>query len=186
MRHLLKLSFFSLLALLSISSCDKDDPDVVDPPELITTVNVTLTPSIGGAAVNLSFQDLDGDGGDDPIVSGGTLSANTNYVGTIDLLNESVSPTESITEEIEEEDEDHQFFFNSDIADINILYNDQDDNSQPVGLSFIMDTGAEATGNMTITLRHEPNKSGEGVAAGEIANAGGETDIEVTFPIDVE
>ena len=37
-----------------------------------------------------------------------------------------------------------------------------------------------------MTLRHEPAKDASGVAAGDITNAGGETDIEVTFDVTVE
>ena len=35
-------------------------------------------------------------------------------------------------------------------------------------------------------LRHKPNKSGNGVQSGDITNAGGETDIVVTFELDVQ
>ena len=41
------------------------------------------------------------------------------------------------------------------------------------------------TGNLTIILRHDLDKNGAGVSSGNIANAGGETDIEVVFPIQV-
>ena len=42
----------------------------------------------GAVPVVLSFTDLDGDGGNAPVINGGTLQANTTYTGTIDLLNE--------------------------------------------------------------------------------------------------
>ena len=47
-----------------------------------------------------------------------------------------------------------------------------------------MTTGSMAnpSATMTVILRHEPNKAGAGVSDGDITNAGGETDIEVTFP----
>jgi hypothetical protein len=35
-------------------------------------------------------------------------------------------------------------------------------------------------------LRHEPNKDALNVASGEITNAGGETDIEVSFPVTIK
>ena len=56
----------------------------------------------------------------------------------------------------------------------------------PVGLSSTVTTTDAGSGNVTVVLRHEPDKSGDGVAAGDISNAGGEIDIEVTFAIDVE
>ncbi len=184
------LLLFSLVLSVSFlfTACDKDDPIIIpNGGELITTLNYTLTPTAGGAATTLSFRDLDGDGGNTPTITGGTLSANQTYSGTLELLNESITPTENITEEIEEEDEAHQFFFQTSISDLSIIYGDQDADGNPVGLSSTLNTGGTtSSGSLTIILRHEPNKSASGVSDGDIANAGGETDIEVTFPIDVQ
>jgi len=185
LRNIFPLSLLLLTALF-FSACEKDDPDVDPPLEVITTVNYTLTPDGGGAAVVLTFSDSDGDGGNAPVITGGTLEANQSYTGGLELLNESTSPTEDITEEIREEDLEHQFFFQSDLSNLTVAYNDEDADSNPVGLSSTITTGDPESGTLTITLRHEPNKSGEGVSDGDITNAGGETDIEVTFPIDVQ
>jgi len=170
---------------LLFSACKKD-PVIPPGEELITTLNYTLTPTDGGAAVTLSFKDVDGDGGDAPTITGGTLAANKTYTGALDLLNESESPAESITEEIQEEDEEHQFFFQSDISGLSISYGDQDANGNPLGLSSTLSTADAGSGSITIILRHEPDKSAAGVADGDITNAGGSTDIEVTFPVDVQ
>lgn len=182
------LPFVGMLfaASLIFSACKKDDPEVVIPPELITSLNYILTPTGGGAPITLSFKDLDGDGGNAPTVNGGTLSANQTYSGALELLNETESPAESITEEIQEEDQEHQFFFQSNTANLNIAYNDQDPDGNPIGLSSTLTTGAPATGTITIILLHEPKKFAAGVSDGDITNAEGETDIEVTFPIDVQ
>jgi len=171
---------------LFFTSCDKDDPVVPPDVELITTVNYTLTPMLGGATITLSFVDLDGDGELAPIIVGGTLEANQTYTGSLELLNELESPAENITEEIAEEDEEHQFFFQSNVANLSIQYGDQDADGNPIGLSNTLRTGDAASGSITITLRHEPNKSAANVSTGDITNAGGETDIEVTFPIEVQ
>lgn len=182
--------FFLLAAIaftsITFTACEKEDPDIDNEEELITTLNYTLTPSNGGTAITLTFVDLDGDGGDAPTITGGVLAENQTYSGALKLLNESESPAESISEEIEEEDEDHQFFFASNISDLTVTYSDQDSLGNPIGLSSSLTTGNAAAGSLTITLRHEPNKSGSGVSGGDITNAGGETDIEVTFPIDVQ
>ncbi len=178
--------FLTVILVLLMTSC-KDDPDIINGEEVITTLNYTLTPDDGGTDVVLSFRDLDGDGGNDPVVTSGTLSANQTYTGSITLLNESVTPAENITEEIEEEDEDHQFFFQSSLSNVTVAYTDQDSDGNPIGLSSTLTTGAaSAAGTLTIILRHEPIKTASGVANGEIANAGGETDIEVAFTIDVQ
>lgn len=176
----------TLFVALAFTACEKDDPVVPNEEELITTVNYTLTPADGSAAITLSFVDLDGDGGDAPSITGGTLSANQTYSGSLELLNEAESPSENITEEIEEEDVDHQFFFQSDVSNLTIAYNDMDGDGNPVGLRTTLTTGDATSGSLTIILRHEPSKSATGVSDGDITNAGGETDIEVTFSIDVQ
>ena len=172
--------------LLLATACDKDDPEIPIEPEIITTVTYTLTPTSGGSSIILKFVDLDGDGGSAPVITGGTLNANETYTGNLDLRNESLSPVESVTEEIKEEDDEHQFFFESTISDLLVSYNDQDENGNPVGLNSTLTTGDAATGSLTIILRHEPDKLASGVSGGDITNAGGETDIEVTFPLDVQ
>lgn len=176
----------AFVAAISFSSCDKDDPVIENEEELITTLNYTLTPTDGGAAIVLTFQDLDGDGDMAPMVSSGILAAGKTYNGVLELLNEAESPSENITEEIEEEDEDHQFFFQTDIAGLVVAYDDTDADGNPVGLKTTVTTDAAASGSLTITLLHEPVKAADGVSDGELANAGGEVDIEVVFPIDVQ
>lgn len=179
-----KLSFLLFLAILAISAC----VEPVDPEEgeLITTVTYTLTPNGGGTPVVLSFQDLDGDGGDPATITGGTLVANETYSGRLALMNESESPAEDITAEIQEEDEDHQFFFESAVNGLMVAYADQDDDGNPIGLNTTLTTGAGGSGTLKITLRHKPEKTASGVADGDITNAGGESDIEVTFSVDVQ
>ncbi len=178
----LLLSFF---ALLSLPACN-DDEGPEDPEEVITTLNYSLF-TTSGQVVTLSFSDLDGDGGNDPVISGGTLMANTTYIGTADFLNESVTPVEIVTEEIEEEDDEHQLFFiPSSSLNATVTYSDMDDDGNPIGLSSTLVTGEASDGQLTIILRHQPDKAAEGVAAGNIENAGGETDIEVTFDVTIQ
>ncbi len=173
-------------SLLCLSSCDDDDPVIPNDEELITTLTYTLSPTNGGADVVLSFSDLDGDGGNPPIITGGTLANNTTYTGTLALSNESESPAEDITAEIRAESEDHQFFFSDAGTNITIEYADEDPAGNPVGLITDVSTGDADVDVLTITLRHLPEKTASGVAAGDITNAGGETDIEVTFQVIVQ
>lgn len=184
MNKLLFLLFASSLAFTFTSCGDPDTPDD-ETEEVITTLNYTLTSSTG-ETVLMSFQDLDGDGGMEPTISGATLAANEIYTGSMELLNESLPETEDITEEIREEDDEHQLFFTSTVPGLTVTYNDEDDNNNPVGLATTLSTAAAGTGALTITLRHKPDKSADGVSTGTIANAGGETDIEVSFNIDVQ
>ena len=97
-------------------------------------------------------------------------------------MNETESPAEDITEEVEEEDEEHQFIFVASGAISGVTYSDQDGDGNPVGLSFELSTGDAGSGSLQITLRHEPTKPNDGTLAG----AGGETDIAQTFNLTVE
>ena len=46
--------------------------------------------------------------------------------------------------------------------------------------------GAASNGTVVVTLRHQPDKTASGVSSGDITYAGGETDIEVSFPLVIE
>ena len=180
----MKFFKYALLAsTLIFASCSDDDdtPEPVNEEEVITTLTVTL--DSGSDTVVMQYQDLDGDGPDAATVTvSGSLSANTTYDGSIILLNETESPAENITEEIEEDDLDHQFFYTVGSGlDVVAEYGDADSQGNPLGLSFILNTGVASSGGLTFTLRHEPNKPNTG-----LENAGGETDIEVTFDVTVE
>ncbi len=70
----------------------------------------------------------------------GNLSSNTTYSGSIELLNEAETPAEDITEEVTEEKEEHQFFFTVGGSITEVIYTDEDDNGDPVGLSFALTT----------------------------------------------
>ena len=186
---LLALGVFSMLF---ITSCEKDEPDdpiIPNEQEVITTLNYTLTPE-SGTPIILSFRDLDGDGGNEPIISDGTLASGMSYIGSMELLNELEDPAEDITLEVAEEQLEHQFFyetsFPTELSDVNIAYNDLDEEGNPIGLSTVLTTGEMGSGTITVTLRHEPNKDAAGVSSGDIANAGGETDIEVTFNVEIQ
>jgi len=185
------MKFKSVLLLLFVNlvmltSCKKEDPVIPNEEEVITNVNYTLTPDGGGIPVVLSFQDLDGDGGMLPTITGGNLTTNTSYKGVLELFNEQATPIENVNPEILAEAEDHQFFFQTSVSGLTVAYDDQDANNNPLGLKTTLTTTDAGSGTITITLRHEPNKSASGVAGGDISNAGGETDIEVSFAIDVQ
>ena len=184
------LRLYYLLCLLIpvalFTACDDDDPEIDNEEEVITTLIYTLTPDGGGAPVVMTFRDLDGDGGNAPTITGGTLQNNTNYSGALTLTNETETPAEDITAEVRTEDDEHQFFFSVSNDILTVTYGDMDGNSNPLGLVTTVATTNTGNTDMTIVLRHEPDKSAAGVADGDITNAGGETDIEVTFPVVVQ
>ena len=189
MKKINSILVLSVLSIVFFSSCKKDDPKepvIPNEEEVITTLNLTLTPVGGGTPVEFKFKDLDGDGGNPPVISVGKLDTNTQYTGSIALYNELESPADTITLEVEEEADEHQFFFQSTANGLTVAYDDADDNGKPLGLATTLTTQGASTGTLTITLRHEPIKDAAGVSMGDITNAGGETDIEVTFDVGIE
>lgn len=183
MKNLFILFAFTLF----LTACTKEDPVVPNEEEIITTVIYTLTPKGGGTPIELKFQDLDGEGGNPGTANSATLRAGTQYDGVLRFVNESESPAEEITEEVEEESNEHQVFFKtSSTLNVSVSYADTDSDGKPLGLKSVLAANTSSTGNLTITLRHEPNKGAMGVAGGDITNAGGETDIEVSFAITVQ
>lgn len=185
-----KINYALLISILvlSFSACEDDDDDVLAPPipneeEVITTLRFILTPDSGGQVASFIFQDLDGDGGNIPVITFDTLNANTSYTASVQFLNELENPAEDITVEVKEEDLEHQVFYDTDLSGLTITYLDQDPNGNPLGVDTKAETTSPESGTLTITLRHEPNKDAPGVSNGDITNAGGETDIEVSFPI---
>ncbi|QCE42797.1 type 1 periplasmic binding fold superfamily protein [Psychroserpens sp. NJDZ02] len=191
MKNLKQLSL-ALLALVVFTACSNDDdstnPEPVNEEEVITTLTATLTPVGGSEAITLEYRDLDGDGPDAPVYDiSSPLALNTTYNGTLVLLNETVSPAELINEEIEEESNDHQFFYSTSNDMATFTYLDVDGNGDPLGLAFTLTTvDADTEGDLTIILRHEPSKSADGVAGGDITNAGGATDVIAIFPIEIQ
>jgi len=169
-------------------SDEPEDPIIENESELITTVIYELISDSKADTLQLTFRDVDGDGGMAPEITADTLKANTNYTGLIKLLDESGEDTEDITVEVSAEGEEHQLFYAAQPDSVTISYNSAnvDGNGNPVGISTQLSTRGAFQGSLTITLRHEPDKFADGVADGEIENAGGETDIEVEFPLVVE
>jgi hypothetical protein len=173
------ISTYGMLVTLLLSAC-KDDPQPVNEEEVITTVIVDLVPQSGGAEIRLKWYDENGDG--NPVItpSVATLTTGTVYDAQIILMNETVSPAEDITEEIETEGEDHLFCFTVAGADVTIAYEDADGSGDPIGLSTAWTAGAAGNeGSLTLVLRHQPGQK-DGTCPGA-----GETDIEVSFPIRV-
>ncbi|WP_299781548.1 type 1 periplasmic binding fold superfamily protein [uncultured Formosa sp.] len=180
-----KLFTVALFATILFTSCSSDDdtPEIVNEEEVITTLTVTLVPSGTGEVVTLQTQDLDGDGPDDPVITvSGNLTSGETYQGSIVLLNETIDPAEDVTEEVEEESDDHQFFYTiGSSLDVTTAYTSYDEDGNPLGTEFTLTTGAASSGNLTFTLIHQPTKPNSG-----LSDAGGETDAEATFSVTVE
>ncbi|MDX1546578.1 MAG: hypothetical protein R3247_06305 [Rhodothermales bacterium] len=177
------LPFLLAFVFLTFSACDSTDPGDGDGPgeeELITRVVLTLTG--GGETRTATASDPDGDGTNfeiDPIV----LAAGTTYTGTIALFDD--VNDENITEEIEEEDDEHQFFYTvaGAAADrVTVTITDRDENGLPVGLAFTVDVsaGGAGAGTLNVVLSHFDDEPKTGTTRSD------ETDVDVTFPLTIE
>lgn len=181
----LKIMALALTAIFTLNSCSNDDSPVVE-EELITTLTATFIG--GGQTITLTSRDLDGDGPNAPVITiNGNFATETTYSGAVQFLNELENPAEDITEEIEEKDLEHQVFYQISNSLGSFTYADFDSDGNPLGLAFTFTTGANpGTGTITITLKHLLNKNAEGVSEGNPANAGGSTDIQVSFPVVIQ
>jgi hypothetical protein len=182
MKNIKFLTLALIVSTLFIGCSKDDDPQPVNEEEVITTLTVTLKPAGGGAEVILQSRDLDGDGPNEPDITTGNLAAGITYNGKIVLLNETEDPAEDITEEVEAESDEHQFFHTSAGGlDVTINNENLDSNDNKLGTEFSLVAGAVSSGTLTFTLRHEPTKPNTG-----LEDAGGETDITATFNVAVQ
>ncbi|MEM7086020.1 MAG: type 1 periplasmic binding fold superfamily protein [Bacteroidota bacterium] len=185
MKNLFKYQLFIIAALL-FAGCSNDDdntPTVVNEEEVITTLIAVFTPTTGGGDITFQSQDLDGDGPNAPVVTSGDLAPNTTYNVVVTLLNETENPAEDITEEVEEESDEHQMFYlPSNGLNLSFVYSNFDNNGNPLGTEMVATTGDASGGSFGMVLRHEPTKPNNGT----LPNAGGETDISVTFPVTIQ
>ncbi len=189
-----KLSL-TLLVIFSVAfdSCKKNkegDSVPVGETEFITTLTMTFISYGGNDTAVFQYRDLDSIGGNPPVITEDTLNGGTTYGVEIELLDESVIPPIDVTEEIRDEAEEHQFFFTVS-ANLNaaIRYSgNNDSNGFPIGLVTAWDGASTipGPGTFTVTLRHGVDKEADFVSQGNITNAGGETDIEVTFNVVVQ
>lgn len=179
------IALFTSLTFMACSSDDDSAPAPVNEEEVITTITVTLTPeTAGGTVVTLQKQDLDGEDGPNlPTTTiSGNLVAGTTYNGSIQLLNETETPAEDITLEVEEEDDEHQFFYTIGTGlDVTTTYTSFDEDGNNLGTEFDLIANTASTGDLTFTLKHLPTKPNTG-----LSDAGGETDVEATFTVTVE
>ncbi|MDL5048529.1 hypothetical protein QQ054_21175 [Oscillatoria amoena NRMC-F 0135] len=204
----MKTAFRFLLALplsvvLVFTGCD-DDPEKENVPELITQVTLTFTPTGGGSTVVVTATDPDGDGPQDLQVDGPiTLVKTTSYILTLQLINGLLDPGDDeydITGEIEEEADEHQFFFRfsdgvfssptgtGNIKDTpatpvgDITYLDEDDNGRPLGLATSWTTADVTVSDQSfrVVLKHQP-----GTKSGTSTSLDGETDMDITFVLNV-
>lgn len=194
MKNLKKVSFY-LLALLvfGFASCESEDPTKENDGEVITDVTLKfqeLNSSNALVGSVLSFKASDPQGievGKTPTIQSISLSKGKKYQMTIEVTN--AIKGEDITQEILTEAAAHQFFFLGPVFDSNIFSIKYDDgDGVGLGLKNIV-TVSSSTGtnnsSMRVVLRHDLDKkiSGTNPNFSNFVQAGGETDLDLTFPV---
>ncbi|WP_031526356.1 hypothetical protein [Dyadobacter crusticola] len=156
-----KLSSVLFLGLaMSFMQC-KDSGDDLQPDdenELITSVTLSFKEDATGTVTSFSYKDADGEGGNPPTkFDTVALKANTKYTMTVEFLDESKTPADNITEEIEEESDKHLLVYTPTPASLlTYTYGDKDANNFNVGLTGTVQTGAAGAGKLKVQLRHQP------------------------------
>jgi len=187
--HVRSIASAALISLIGVAACD-DDPTAPEgnDQELITAVEVTLTPVAGGAALVSTITDPDGLGPlppeaqDTPLA----LEAGATYTGTVRFLDASdPDDVEDITLEVQEEDDEHRVFYTVTGltgVEVPLASLDLDGNGAPLGLSFQVVTGATSggAGSLRVLLSHfDDEPKGDGLAPSD------ETDADVSFTLTV-
>lgn len=191
------LLVFAIPTIFACEGKEEDKSQVVNENELITVLNITLINPVTNDTTSAVFSDPDGPGGIPPTITPIILKftgESDQYIANIEVLDSSnPNNVKQINPEIQEEANMHQFFYipNTEADElVNISYDplEIDGNGNPLGISSIWNLSGLSVQSETVTivLRHAPNKGGVGVAEGDITNAGGETDIEVTFQLEIQ
>lgn len=198
------LATSALLVLSLLPGCSNKDPIKEDVPELITQVTLTFTPVTGGTTVTTTATDPDGEGVQNIQMDGPiNLAASTTYVMDIQLVNGLAEPGSKeydVTSEVQEEGDEHQFFFswtnnlfaepsgngNIDHRADPLNYTggtySLDDNGRPLGLNTTWTTsGSAGSGDFRVLLKHQPDLKSD-----TSDSTMGETDLDVTFTINVQ
>lgn len=190
--------------LITFSGCKNDDPIPENIPELITKVTLKFTPAGGGSVISVTATDPDGEGVKDITVDGPiNLLKGIQYTLSLELINGLYKPGDDgydITTEVEEEGDEHQFFFsfsdgvfsspvgtgnikdNAASSAGSINYLDVDDGGLPIGIETSWTTANVAASNkfFRVLLKHQPD-----VKTNSSTSLDGESDLDISFVLNV-
>jgi hypothetical protein len=195
----MKLTTYNIViaGLILFSACKKNDgKDATNPPitntqEQITTVILKgyneASPNDVNGQFSVTWEDPDGAGGKAPIIDTFKLDTGIRYLTTVLLLDKTKTPWDTISDEVAEKKNIHQFFYTigsglKPYIGVQIL--DMDDNVPPlpVGLLFaIHSQGADTLqlpvlGSFRMILSHY-----DGIPKTSLPSP--ESDIDITFPL---
>jgi hypothetical protein len=148
--------------------------------ELITRVTLQVTGN--GSTQTVYIDDADGNGPGAPSAQVGTLSLvrGVTYTGTVRFENRLANPIKNITEEVEEEANEHQVYYTPSGTGVTFTVTDTDPQGRPLGLAYnALAANGTATGARTlrVVLCHYVDVA----KPANSTSCSADTDIDVTF-----
>lgn len=193
--------YILIVLAIAAGACGDNDPKKEDVPEMITRVTLTFTPTAGSPIV-VTATDPDGEGVQDIKTDGAIeLAKSTDYTLTIELTNSLADPNDEaydVTHEVEEEGDEHMFFFGwtgnafsepegdgniDQRADAVDYSTSLDSGGLPLGLTTKWKSASITTegASFRVILKHQPELKSQ-----TSKSTDGETDLDVTFDLTVE
>ncbi len=168
-------------ALIGATACGDSSTEPGGEQEVISRVTLTLSPVGFTAPVQTVFiDDPDGAGPQSPGAQVGTLSLvrGSTYTGVVKFENRLENPPEDITEEVEEESNEHRVIYTVTGAGLTITTTDVDRQGRPLGIRFNAAAGTTAgTGAVRVVLCHY----GDSPKPATATSCTADTDIDVAF-----
>lgn len=190
MKNLIKP--IALLAFVSavFTACKKDDADPAkpsdsNPQELITTVILTgydqNAPNNTNRQFTYKWEDIDGAGGNAPVIDSLLLDSGITYKVNVLLLDKTKNPIDTVSLEVAKEADEHQFFYTPNSAlgtALTIERLDVDGNTPPlpVGLEVRLSSNQRKSGLLNVKLSHY-----DGVP--KTTSPSSESDVDIDFPV---
>lgn len=176
--HLKKINILYItLVTILFYSCSKDDPDGINDQEYISNVVFSVTSPDG------TLQTIDWDLSETNMETI-NLKANTNYSVGLSFENRS-DPTdiEDITQEIIEEADEHQVFFEFADVSVNVTSanNDTKVGSRGVLLKSVWSASSTGSGIVRVYLIHQPTNFN----ATTREAFGGFNDVSIDIPVSI-
>tara|TARA_B100000900_G_scaffold282068_1_gene241355 strand:+ start:3499 stop:4044 length:546 start_codon:yes stop_codon:yes gene_type:complete len=176
--HLKKINILYItLVTILFYSCSKDDPDGINEQEYISNVVFSVTSPDG------TLQTIDWDLSETNMETI-NLKANTNYSVGLTFENRS-DPTdiEDITQEIIEEADEHQVFFEFADVSVNVTSanNDTKVGSRGILLKSVWNASSTGSGIVRVYLIHQPTNFN----ATTREAFGGFNDVSIDIPVSI-
>jgi hypothetical protein len=183
------LVFMTTIATLLIfwTACNKKEQAVAPPVpgnEFLTTVELVATNAADPTDTQTAkWVKLNPDDTSAPDISHAKLNLkkNANYNVQVKFLDETKTPAEDITSEIQDRENYHLVCFTIAAGlNLTVTRTDHDTNNPPleVGLQDLFAAGAASSGNLEVVLHHQPNVKNGDCAPGSI-------DADVNYTVNI-